>query len=66
MVTVRENLLVEKYPDRLASQHTLVIAYQADGQVQKALKLLGDLLAVREKLLAGAHPDRLTSQHELS
>jgi tetratricopeptide (TPR) repeat protein len=52
--------------DRLASQHALAMAYEADGQVKKAVELLEQVVAVREKVLAEDHPNRLASQHELA
>jgi hypothetical protein len=42
------------------------MAYQADGQVQKAVVLLEHVVAVREKVVAEQHPDRLASQHVLA
>ncbi|KAL9004632.1 MAG: hypothetical protein Q9188_002558 [Gyalolechia gomerana] len=56
----------EDHPDRLASQHELARAYQADGQVKEAVKLLEHVIATREKVLKEDHPNRLASQHELA
>lgn len=58
--------LSEDDPDRLLSQHTLAIAYEADGQVDKAVELLEHVVKVEEKTLALEHPSRLASQHELA
>jgi tetratricopeptide (TPR) repeat protein len=58
--------LDEDNPGRLSSQHNLAGAYQADGQVHKALTLLEQVVEVREKTLAPEHPDRLASQHALA
>lgn len=33
---IRKLTLVEVYPSRLASEHTLAVAYQANGQVKEA------------------------------
>ncbi|GMG36498.1 unnamed protein product [Aspergillus oryzae] len=52
--------------DRLTSQHTLAIAYQANGQIKEALKLLEHVVAIRTEVLAEDHPDRLASQHVLA
>jgi tetratricopeptide (TPR) repeat protein len=52
----------EDHPDRLSTQHALAIAYQADGQVKKAVRLMEQVVANRERLLAEDHFDRLTSQ----
>ena len=40
VVKVEETTLAEKHPDRLASQHALARAYQANGQVKEAVALL--------------------------
>jgi hypothetical protein len=58
--------LGEDDPDRLLSQHNLAGAYQADGQVRKAVALLEQVVEVEEKTLAAEHPDRLASQHALA
>ena len=58
--------LGEDNPGRLSSQHALAMAYQADGQVHKAVGLLEHVVEVREKTLAPEHPDRLASQHALA
>lgn len=55
----------EDDPSRLTSQHELARAYEADGQVKVAVKLLEQVVAIREKVLTEDHPDRLASQHEL-
>jgi hypothetical protein len=44
----------------------LAVAYEADGQVGKAVELLKHVVAVREKVLVEKHSDRLASQHELA
>lgn len=59
-------VLVEEHPERLASQHKLAGAYQADGQLSKEVQLLEHVVAVQEKAQAEDHPDRLASQHELA
>ena len=40
VVQVRETTLAENHPDRLASQHVLVGAYEANSQVKEAIDLL--------------------------
>ncbi|KAF2785582.1 purine and uridine phosphorylase, partial [Melanomma pulvis-pyrius CBS 109.77] len=52
------NRLDEDNSDLLFSQHALAIAYEADGQIKKAVELLEHVVAV-EKVLAEEHPDRL-------
>ena len=56
----------EDHPSRLTSQHELAVAYQADGQVKKAVELLQYVVVVQEKTLAEDHPFQLTSQHVLA
>jgi tetratricopeptide (TPR) repeat protein len=58
--------LDEDDSDLLLSQHALAMAYEADGQVQKAVELLEHIVKVEEKTLAEEHPSRLTSQHALA
>jgi hypothetical protein len=58
--------LDEDNPGRLSSQHNLAGAYQADGQVHKAVALLEHVVEVSEKTLAAEHPDRLASQQVLA
>ena len=57
--------LVEDHPGRLASQHALAVAYQANGQVKDAVKLLEHVVRMKEVLVED-HPDRLSSQHALA
>ncbi|EXL66951.1 hypothetical protein FOPG_16902 [Fusarium oxysporum f. sp. conglutinans race 2 54008] len=61
VVAVKETTLAENHPDRLASQHTLAMAYEANGQIKKAVELLE-----HQTILTENHPDRLVSQHELA
>ncbi|KAI9657384.1 MAG: hypothetical protein M1821_003066 [Bathelium mastoideum] len=62
---VKDNLK-EDHPGRLASQHELVMAYRADGQIKKAVALLEQVVTIKEKTLAQEHLDRLTSQYKLA
>ncbi|OCK78264.1 hypothetical protein K432DRAFT_267909, partial [Lepidopterella palustris CBS 459.81] len=41
-------------------------AYQADGQINKAVDLLEHVVTVKSRALAEDHPSRLASQHELA
>ena len=66
MVKVQETTLAENHPDRLASQHALAGAYEANGQVMEAVGLLEHVVKVRETTLAENHPSRLASQHALA
>jgi tetratricopeptide (TPR) repeat protein len=65
VVKIHKTTLAEDHPDRLASQHELGIAYQANGQVREAVALLEQVVKIEETTLAEDHPDRLASQHEL-
>jgi tetratricopeptide (TPR) repeat protein len=58
--------LAEDHPSRLASQHELAIAYQANGQVKEAVRLLEQVVAIQEQVLAEDHPSRLVSQSVLA
>lgn len=49
----------------LASQHELARAYQADGQVKKAVELLDHRVAVHRRVLRVDHPFRLISERNL-
>ncbi|CAN9172465.1 unnamed protein product [Alternaria alternata] len=57
--------LHENDPDRLSSEHALSISYEANGQVEDAVRLLEHVVGVRNDTLAETHPDRLASQHQL-
>jgi hypothetical protein len=66
VVAIRERVLAEDHPSRLASQHQLACAYQANGQVKDAVRLLEHVVAIEGRVLAEDHPDQLTSQHSLA
>ncbi|KAK3940985.1 hypothetical protein QBC46DRAFT_432781 [Diplogelasinospora grovesii] len=57
---------VKNHPSRLASQHELAGAYEANGQVKEAVALHEQVVAIRKRVLAEDHPERLASQHELA
>ena len=59
VVQIREQTLAEDHPSRLASQHELAGAYQANGQVKEAVSLLEQVVQIREQTLAEDYPDRL-------
>ena len=66
VVQIREKL-AEDHPDRLASHHALALAYQADGNIEKAIELLEYVVKInKERKLAKDHPHRLASQHALA
>lgn len=64
LVNDRENL-AEDHPDRLDSQHTLAMAYQDNGQIDKAIELLEHVVKIREKLVED-HCDRLAAERALA
>jgi Tetratricopeptide repeat len=66
VVKIREQSLAEDHPSRLASQHALAGAYEANGQVKEAVALLEKVVKIREQSLAKDHPSRLASQHALA
>ena len=66
VVKTRETILDEGHSDRLASQHALAGAYQANGQVKEAVSLLQHIVKIGETTLDESHPDRLASQHALA
>jgi tetratricopeptide (TPR) repeat protein len=59
-------VLNEDDPDRLVAQHDLGVSYQANGQIEDAVRLLEHVVKVQDDTLAETHPDRLASQHALS
>ena len=61
VVKVKETTLAETHPDRLASQHALALAYDANEQPQEALPLLKHVVAVECRVLSDNHPSRLIS-----
>ena len=66
MVRVKERTLAEEHPDRLESQYALAKAYQADGQINKAVNMLKHVAEVKERTRPRKHPHRLESQHLLA
>lgn len=66
IVMIKEAILAENHPDRLASQHELARAYKANGQVKQAVELLEQVVKIQETTLAEDHPDRLASQQALA
>jgi hypothetical protein len=51
VVVVREKMVTEDHPSRLAPHHALAGIYPADGQVGRAVELLEHVVAVQEKVL---------------
>ncbi|KAM5359552.1 hypothetical protein ACJA88_015103 [Fusarium oxysporum] len=65
VVAIREKILTEDHPSRLASQHELAGACQAKGQIEEAVDLLEHVVAIRETTLTESRPDRLLSEELL-
>ncbi|KAI9715642.1 MAG: hypothetical protein M1812_005794 [Candelaria pacifica] len=61
MLLVEASAFPRRPSNRLASQHELARAYQADGQVKKAVELLEQVVAIREKVLLGIVNQELNS-----
>ncbi|EGE09000.1 TPR repeat protein [Trichophyton equinum CBS 127.97] len=66
VVKVRETTLAKDHPNRLASQHALAGAYEADGRIKEAVQLLKHVVKVKETTLAEGYPSRLASQQVLT
>jgi len=58
--------LSEDHSDRLLTQQVLASAYQDNGQVKDAVRLLEHVVAINERVLTEDHPSRLASQHVLA
>ncbi|KAH8648332.1 hypothetical protein BGZ60DRAFT_499727, partial [Tricladium varicosporioides] len=66
VVLIQETTLAKNHPNRLASQHVLATAYQANGQVKEAVDLLEQVVKIQETTLAKNDLNRLASQHALA
>jgi tetratricopeptide (TPR) repeat protein len=66
IVEIKGRILAETHPDRLSSQHSLAIAYKANGQVKEARALLEQVVEIKGRILVETHPHRLASQHALA
>jgi hypothetical protein len=60
---VEGKTLAEEHPSRLESQYELAIAYQANGQIVRAVKLPEHVVTVEGRTLAEERPSRLASRH---
>ncbi|MGY5126920.1 tetratricopeptide repeat protein [Streptomyces nigrescens] len=56
----------DAHPDTLRTSNNLATAYQASGDVGRAISLLESTLALSERVLGDAHPDSLTSRNNLA
>ncbi|KAJ0129104.1 hypothetical protein HZ326_27802 [Fusarium oxysporum f. sp. albedinis] len=64
-VVIQEMALAENHPSRLASQHALARAYQANGQIAEAVELLEHVVARKRGIMSSSHPSRLVSERLL-
>ena len=62
VVIIREAVLKEDHPFRLASQHELAQVQDTAGQVNKAIELLEQVVLINSRVLVEDHPSRLISQ----
>jgi uncharacterized membrane protein len=62
----REDKLVEEHSDRLASQHQLAIACQADEQIKKSVEMMEHIVAVKSVVYRKDQPSRLVSESALN
>lgn len=65
MVRVQERL-AEDHPSRVASQHALASAYQANGQIAQAVELLKHVVAIKQRMLRVDDPSRIASENNLA
>lgn len=65
VVRIKEIILIESHPDRLASQHELAGAYQANGQITEAVELLEYVVVRIREIIVPSHPSRLVSEQNL-
>ncbi|KAG7402462.1 Nephrocystin-3 [Fusarium oxysporum f. sp. rapae] len=63
VVEIRERILAEDHPSRLASEGVLARAYLDDGQTKKAVEMLEHVVEIQERISAEDHRSRLTSEH---
>jgi hypothetical protein len=61
----RDRNLAQDDADRLLSQHELAGAYQANGQIKEAIKLLEHVVIIKRKIMVEDHPSRLVSEELL-
>ncbi|MCJ1449247.1 MAG: hypothetical protein MMC23_009767 [Stictis urceolatum] len=66
VVRIQEMTLTENHPNRLASQHELARAYQANGQIKKVVELLEQVVRIEETTLTENHPSRLAPNNLLA
>ena len=65
VVRIRQTL-AEEHPSRRRGEQDLASAYTMNGQSERAVPLLENLVRLEEQILPEHDPDRLSSQRELS
>jgi hypothetical protein len=65
VVKIRETTQAEDHPSRLASQHALAVAYEANGQVKEAVALLELVVKLKRLRFHQDHPSRIVSEEAL-
>lgn len=58
--------LAEDHPSRVASQHALASAYQANGQIAQAVELLKHVVAIKQRMLRVDDLSRIASEDNLA
>ena len=66
VVAIRATTLAETHPSRLAAQHNLAVAHQANGQITEAVKLLEQIVEIKRLIFYKGHPSRVVSEDVLS
>ena len=66
VVKVGDTTLAENHPSRLATQHVLASAYQANGQVKEAVDLLEHVVKVKSSVMAYGRLSRRVSENVLA
>jgi hypothetical protein len=66
VVKVHKTSLAETHPDRLASQHALAVAYDANRQTKEAVALLEHVVKIKQITMPATHPSRQVSERVLA
>jgi tetratricopeptide repeat protein len=61
----RERVLGGSHPDTLITRHNLAFAYEAAGQLAKAIEYYQVALAGMERVLGAGHPHTVTARKNL-
>ncbi|MET9412441.1 tetratricopeptide repeat protein [Streptomyces sp. NPDC002935] len=66
ILALSEHALGDAHPDTLTHRHNLANAYQASGNLGRAIPLYEATLAQREQVLGDTHPHTLASRNNLA